>query len=631
MCGIIARFGNGSSGPFPLASAIGSIVHRGPDAQCAMGWDEGEKPSKLELTDWSYKNCILGHTRLAIIDRGEHADQPLVSRDRRWFLSFNGEIYNYVELREELVTLGAVFRTDSDTEVFLQAWQIWGKHALNRFEGMFAFLLFDSKENYLYVGRDPFGIKPLFVSESENELIFCSELSFLKDYLSAFPDRLDGIAQCLRWGMNDGQEHTIFGDIRRVPPGAVEVWELTNRTQKSVSRYFDPSSIVVEDWSFSEAKEALRTRFLISIERHLRSDAPLGFALSGGIDSSAIVCAAHALGYDDITTFSYIPRDPKLSELDWIDIVVRHVGARSHLISPSNDRIEEILPDVVRIQGEPFASLSIVAQHEVYERVSREGITVLLSGQGADELLAGYTSYYQKALSLALANGRLREALHLGRQWPNRFGGSHAQTVRWLLREFLPTWIRSRAAASHLNDLAPWLNIEAFRESGFDNWTSLDSSHRRPPTIHAQLAGSIEHSLVALLRYDDRNSMAHSVESRVPFLTPELAQLCLSFPDEFLIDSAGRTKHIFREAMTGIVPEAILQRSDKMGFAPDGINWSFAITEMHNKLEGTDLCGFVNRQKLEKELAGLRDNGATRQALAWRTVNCLALAASNHS
>lgn len=621
MCGLLARFSRCRGSAIPLGRMMDLIAHRGPDAAGAVGWDQGGTPSRLDVTAVVESQHVLAHRRLSIIDLDPQANQPFASSDGRFHLVYNGELYNYLELKGELEASGAPFRTSSDTEVLIEAWRAWGPACLERLEGMFAFVIHDSEQRRAYAARDAFGIKPLFIARRPDEILFASELPPLLQRLEHPALDLRSAAQALRWGMNDGSARTMIQGVERLPPGSWIAIDLHPFEVSAPTKYFDYATIEQQDWDFEDARLALRRTFLGSVERHLRSDAPLGFALSGGIDSSAIVCAAHALGRREITTFSYLPSNERISERRWIDIVASHTGATTHFIRPHAHDVRSHLPHVVRHQAEPFASLSIYAQYEVYRKVAQEGFKVILSGQGADELLAGYASYYQAAMATAFRTGRLGSALWRLRLLHDRFGQGYLDALRWMLRLWLPKSMRDRAAKMHLKSRAPWLDVGAMERTGMDCWADLHGDRRLPRSVQQMLIASMEDSLQALLRYDDRNSMAHSVESRVPFLTPEMARLCLSFPEEFFVNRRGITKHIFREAMRGIVPDAILNRTDKIGFAPDDEAWAKGLDSLGSCERARVVGGLVDGTRLEAARANMHDRPGTDFTLLWRALN----------
>lgn len=426
MCGLIARLSLGTAAPAPIADWLRDLEHRGPDAAAAVGWESSGPLVRSCDADISQRANILGHLRLSIIDVSDAADQPFVSADGRYVIVFNGEIYNYVELKTELAALGAQFATSSDTEVLLAAWAMWGKASLERLEGMFAFLLFDRRENRVYAVRDPMGIKPLYVLQRATEVLFCSEIGILIERQDERAINRGSAARILRWGSDEGNSETLVEGIERVPAGACISFDLATLERRDDGRHFDLESIRTQDWSFEEARAKLRDTFLQSVERHMRADVPISFSLSGGIDSSAIVCCAHALGLHNPKTYSYIPTDERISEARWSELVARHVGATPTYIRPTHDDVMANLPFVTRHQGEPFGTLSIFAQNEVYRQVAGDGMKVILNGQGADELLGGYTHYFPGLIASTMSRGRFIDGLKLIQAMRQGFGYSGA-------------------------------------------------------------------------------------------------------------------------------------------------------------------------------------------------------------
>lgn len=623
MCGIIARFGRASAPPFDIAAQLQALRHRGPDAQDAIGWSPGEPDIRAGNGDINKRRHILGHLRLSIIDLSHASDQPFMSDDGRYALSYNGEIYNYRELRSELEAKGHRFVTTSDTEVLLKALIHWGQDCLERLEGMFAFILVDRHESRAWFARDAFGIKPLYMLRRPDEVLFCSEIGPLLARLPALDYDTDSLVHMLRWGQDEANEQTLVRDLTRPRPGKSYSIDLESLEVREERSFFDLSTIKVQDWSFEEARIAVRDAFLNSVDHHMRSDAPLAFSLSGGIDSSAIVCSAHALGRQRVRTFSYTPQDYRISERHWAQMVVDHVGAEATFIEPSGGDAIARLPNLVRVQGEPFAGLSIFAQNEVHRAVAANGVKVLLSGQGADEMLAGYNIYFMPLMVGLMRSGRIAQLMRMARVMQRNYGIDFATTARWLGRALLPKGVRESAALAYMRRKAPWLDVPAMTGNGLESLTELRGAPDNYD-LHQILKYSVGNSLLSLLRYEDRNSMSHSIESRVPFLTPALARLFLSLPASFLISKEGVTKHIFREAMRGIVPDAILDRRDKVAFTADYNNWKNAVAKLVPTQASNDLSRFIQvrkfRESLDRQLESDNDDGF---ALLWGTANLL--------
>ena len=570
MCGIAGTFN-----PNPAASdekaiqnALAAMRKRGPNDQGVYQFDSSSGVA------W------LAHARLSVIDLSEAGHQPMKSACGRFAIVFNGEIYNYKELRAQLVGLGRAFVSASDTEVLLQAWAQWGVAALPRLVGMFAFAVFDRQVQMLILARDPFGIKPLFYSLQDGGLCFASELPAIKELLRSKPPLNTQIAyNYLVHGDYETSPDTFFRGVQTLLPGHVLKLDMTaGRTV--VDRWWQPLVQPMQRLSLADAAQELRSKFLDSVRLQLRSDVPLGAALSGGIDSSAIVCAMRYLEPDaPINTFSYVAQGSEVSEENWIDLVNTHAGAAAHKVVVRPEELTADLDDMITAQGEPFGSTSIYAQYRVFKLAREYGITVTLDGQGADELLAGYSGYPAKRAHSLLDEGRWMGALQFLRQWATWPGRSLSDGLKATVAEYAGDHMfQLLRQANGGNPCPAWIDAGVLRDDGVRlgfprHIAELSAPGRR---LAAELAQSLVGSgLPALLRHGDRSSMRFSVESRVPFLTPDLANFLLTLPEEYLISAQGETKHVFRLAMRGIVPDAVLDRRDKIGFATPEKQWLF--------------------------------------------------------
>lgn len=618
MCGILGGVWKHVVGSLEsrVKAAILTIQHRGPN-------DSG-----YEMTAINDGALVLAHTRLSIIDLSTAGHQPMHSLDRKYSLIFNGEIYNYKELRVELGELGYKFLSGSDTEVLLAAWQHWKESSLHRFVGMFAFAVFDHEEGTVTCARDAFGIKPFFYSHDSEDFVFASELSAIKELKSGnvklnWQRSYDYLVQ----GSYDTTHQTFFNNVSHLMPGHLVRFNLKSFTLSAPEAWYQPKLQERLDLSFEDAAEELRSRFLDNIRLHLRSDVPLGAALSGGLDSSAVVCAMRHVERDlPIHTFSYIAKGSSLSEEHWVDEVVKHVGAISHKVVVSPAELIRDLDDMIRVQGEPFGTTSIYAQYRVYQLAKEHGITVTLDGQGADEMLAGYHGYPgQRARSLIERGEFVRAAYFLNQwsKWPGRnlklgVGSTLGQFTSGKLNDFLHR-------LDGKSNIPAWLNADALRDRGVElgnarRGCTIDIKGRR---LTAELAASLHHrGLQHLLRHGDRNSMRFSIESRVPFLTSGLSEFLLSLPENFLISDQGETKHIFRVAMRGIVPEKILNRRDKVGFeTPEKeliINNVGAIRDLLSQDLGLP---FVKKDNLLREFDYFISTSGKSFSQVWRWVN----------
>lgn len=618
MCGIAGGFWRNAPPRLDerMNLALATMRHRGPD-------DCGQ-----EIFCSPFGAAVLGQTRLSVIDLSSRGHQPMPSEDGSLSIVFNGEVYNYRELREELRSLGHGFRSDCDTEVLLSAWAEWGEECLPRLEGMFAFAVHDRRRNRLTCVRDAFGIKPFFYSADAHRVVFASELRALLT-LRDQPHRpdLQRAYEYLVHGDYDSRERTFVQDVHHLLPGSLLEIDLHSGQVTDQKRWWRAGAAQLSCLSFADAVEAVREKFLHSVKLHLRSDVPLGAALSGGIDSSAVVCAIRHVEPDiPIHTFSYIAEGNDLSEEKWVDLVNEVTGAKPHKVKASAGDLARDIDTIVAAQGEPFGSTSIYAQYRVFKLARENNITVTLDGQGADELFAGYHGYPGPRMLSLLENRRYSEMHGFAARWSDWPGRSYRQAWMHLGRSLLgnQTYAYGRKMLGR-NFQPDWLKIELLRDAGV-------SFHEARPSLAAeskgrrlseQLAHSLQvHGLPSLLRHGDRNSMAFSIESRVPFLTTSMAELALSLPEDYLISGAGETKRVFREAMRGIVPDAILDRRDKIGFATPERNWFMSISPMMREwLEDAAIVPFLDRHVLLNLFDSVIAGKAKFSWQLWRWVN----------
>lgn len=580
MCGIagILQANGRPVDPSILRAMSRAIAHRGPDDVGFLGWSPPRKVRiERSVSDLGPHQVGLIHQRLSILDLSESGWQPMASADRRYYISFNGEIYNYLELQAELKQLGFQPKSHSDTEVLLAAYVQWGAAALPKLVGMFAFAIFDSHERTLFLARDSFGIKPLYYSASEQTFAFASEIpALLKHPAISRQVNPQTLYYYLHNGHTDHTSATLFSAIQQVPPGHSLTVSLARPGRPQLKRYWSlQQSPQPLDLSFSEAAEQLRERFLDNIRLHLRSDVPVGTALSGGIDSSAIVSAMRHLEGPSlqIHTFSYVADDPAFSEESWVDQVGLHANTIVHKVRATPQDLIRDLDILIRSQGEPFGSTSIYAQYKVFQLAKVNGIKVMLDGQGADELLGGYRPYLAARLATLLGQGHLRQAVLFAQRASKLSGCSWKYLLTRAMGLLLPeAWAERAKGLVGRQQQLPWLNAEWLAAHNIQPLPGRLSQH--PQVLHEQLARALTvTSVPMLLRYEDRNAMIHSVESRVPFLTPDFANFIFSLPESYIIDAHATSKSVFREAMRGIAPDAVLNRTDKIGFATPEQRW----------------------------------------------------------
>ncbi len=617
MCGITGGwfFEEKSTLEVRMKAALYAMRLRGPD-------DRG-----YDCIPCGRGSVVLGHTRLSVIDLSTGGHQPMHSSCGRYAMVFNGEIYNYLEIKSELLSLGATFKSASDSEVLLAAWAKWGRACLKRLVGMFALAIFDGKENSLTLLRDGFGIKPLLFAYGDDGFVFGSEISAIKA-LKKQKIQLDWqrAYDYLVHGDYDSGHRSFVSGVSHVLPGhLVSINTVTGEIEEQV-RWWQPE-ITQHDIGFEEATEILREKFLNSIRLHLRSDVAIGAALSGGLDSSAVVCAMRHVEPDlPIKTFSFIARGSALSEESWVDQVNTFVGAEAHKIIVHPEDMARDVEDMIRAQGEPFGNTSIYAQYRVFKAARAQGVTVTLDGQGADEMLAGYSGYPGQRLHSLLDEKDWCGAVSFLNNWAQWPGRSRTGGLKRLVGELtsgdLYLQLR-RLNGGRFNP--PWLNAGPLVTKGVQmGFEAQQKPHEQPGrrVVDALRSALTQKGLPSLLRHADRNSMRFSVESRVPFLTLDLAGFLLALPEEYLISSTGETKHIFRAAMRGIVPDSILDRRDKIGFATPEKEWLIPMAKhMRGWLQQDPGLPFLNQTKILKEFDAVMDGRSPFTSQIWRWVN----------
>lgn len=531
----------------------------------------------------------LGHVRLSIIDLSSAGNQPMHYKDR-YVMVFNGEVFNYLELREELAALGYSFHTNSDSEVVMAAYDHWGEKCLTRFNGFWAIAIYDRQTKGLFLSRDRFGVKPLYYTNMPGYFVFSSEIkTLLQDEKIERTANDDVIFDYLVNGFVDCTDETFFDGIYRLPAGCC--MHIDEHGVQQISRYYElpySEQLIgeVDDGMISE----FRRLFKDSVKLRLRADVPIGSCLSGGLDSSSIVCESSRQlreqgGGSDQKTFSSCYRGDPNDERRFIDAVVDETGVNAHYTYPTGDTLFDDLEHLIYTQDEPFVSTSMYASYCVMKLAHENGITVLLDGQGADEILCGYRKarvYYIRRLLQAHKFGRAaREIIYY---LPYMRKGKNVSILADLsmIRQFLGKtsskdirhrYLEQRFAKHTLNN--SYENSERFLLNDFDRIV-----------------------LPALLRYVDRNSMAFSIEDRLPFLDYRLVEFAMSLPLNAKI-SDGYSKAVMRKALD--MPEIIRRRRDKIGFYTPENSWIEAHNDEYRAIfDSSDFRAgkYIDRQKI---------------------------------
>jgi asparagine synthase (glutamine-hydrolysing) len=542
MCGI-----GGVAGAPPgeglLERMAATMVKRGPDGQGT----------------WSDESAGLAATRLAIIDLHDRSNQPM--HFERLHLAFNGEIYNYRELGEELRGLGHAFVTEGDAEVLIHAWAEWGEEALGRFNGMFAFALWDDEERKLTLATDPFSEKPLYYALCNGRIVFASEIKalLLDPDVPATPDDA-AVADYLASDVMTRSAGSYLSGIRRLPGSHVLTFAGGKVHER---RYWTPQPVEVPA-AYDDGVASLRELIVDSIRLRLRSDVPVGTSLSGGIDSSTVVMLSSELAGEH-TRHAFTARFPGFARDEWgyaSEVAARAGVVEHHAAEPKVDELLSDLTAVVRDHEEPIRSLSIYAQWRVMQAAQAAGVTVLLDGQGGDELFAGYLP----VLGWALRSMGMGQLVHELRTEPRR--------ARALMQSFAVDFLPMRLRRSHRRLVAcPYAAAPLVASAAKAPLQPLTPWFEDGTPLRRQLvAEAFETSLPHLLRYADRSSMAWSREVRLPYLDRRIAEFAFSLPASFLY-ADGVTKRILRDVGRGLVPDSVLARRDKVGFEPPQQMW----------------------------------------------------------
>jgi asparagine synthase (glutamine-hydrolysing) len=515
-----------------------SMAHRGPDGQGV----------------WCEEEAGLAFRRLAIIDLDPRSDQP--QHLEHLHLVFNGEIYNYLELREQLRGLGHRFHTEGDGEVLLHAWLQWGEGALERVNGMFAFGVWDSRERALTLASDPFGEKPLYWTTAGGRLTFASDMRAILQVEPSLgaPDE-SALAPFVALGLLPGIERTFFAAIARLPGGHLLRW---HAGEIETARYWWPRETEAPA-TYEQAVETLRELLSDSIRLRLRADVPVGTSLSGGIDSSAIVALSAQLAGEH-TRHAFTASFPGFARDEWSrahEVAQKSNVVEHHRVCPAAAELLDDLDRLVLDQEEPFMTTSIYAQWRVMAAAREAGVTVLLDGQGADELFGGYDVSGGWALQSIGAGSAVRGLIT---------GPARLDRAKALGFDTLP-----RALARRYRRLAasPYASQEAIAAAVVIEPPSVPG---RSPLQRELLREAIHTSLPGLLRFADRDSMAHSREVRLPFLDRRIAEFALSLPADFLY-RGGVTKSVLRDAVSDLVPASVLQQREKIRFETPEQAW----------------------------------------------------------
>lgn len=642
MCGIVGIYNfKEAVNPVLIKKMADTLKHRGPDDEGYLGIHFDIKKvysligndSQIEgvkLQDFNQPvNFLLGHRRLSIIDLSTNGHQPMSNEDGSLWIVHNGEIYNYLELKKELEALGHQIKSKTDTEVILHSYEEWGRDCLNYFNGMWAFVIVDVKRRKIFCSRDQVGIKPFYYFYDGKRFAFASEIKALLkiDHLSIEPNE-QIIADYLFYGLLDHTKETFFKDIYQLRPGE---YLILDEDRWIVQPYWE---VQPKEIFFQNNEDNVKQFYELledSIRLRLRTDVPIGSCLSGGLDSSSIVCVANRLMFDGVSTEPKLIGDKQKTfsscfehftydERYFIEKVIAHTGAEKNYIFPKPEELFLEIYSLIWHQEEPFISTSMYAQWKVMSLAKQRGVTVLLDGQGGDELLSGYLPSYYFFFKHILREGNPIKLINEGVGFlKNQRMGLPILLTR-LVRDILLKGVNP-FSQKYTEKKMEWV------DGGFRK------RYLRPlpePKVFKDELNNYLYQLFrmtrlpSLLHYEDRNSMAFSLEARLPFLDYRLIEFVFNLPPEEKIEG-GLTKAILRKAMQGILPEEVRRRTDKMGFVtPEDIWFKTILKNSVYQIFGSKPFakrGYFNVDKVIQTFGDYCKGKINWDSTIWRWIN----------
>jgi asparagine synthase (glutamine-hydrolysing) len=564
ICGVIHKNGK-TVERGDLNIMMDAIKHRGPD-------DSGT---------YINNNIGLGFVRLSILDLSYSGHQPMYSSDKRFIIIYNGEVYNYKEIRRQLSSKHT-FVSGTDTEVVLAAYQEWGENCLEKFNGMFSFIIYDTRSKTLFAARDRFGIKPFYYFEDDERIVFASEIKAIHKIVKSYPND-KAIYDYLIHNRTDHTKQTFFSNIQRLSPAHLMI--IDSNQNVSTKRWYNLRERVGTNQSMSSVQYL--DLFNDSLRLRLRADVPIGVSLSGGLDSSAITSSLlDTFNLKNMNTFSAVyGKTEDSDESRYIDEYIPFIK-NMHFSYPTSGTLIKDYRDFIIAHNEPVPDLGPYAQFKVME-LAKKHVTVTIDGQGADEQLAGYHyffgSYYVELFRSYKFHSLILENYHYF------LNHGSLDALKYFLYYLFPNSIQSKIRSSTFPSVSPDFLLNSIGEkSKYD----INAALYHPVSLGDSLIQHFEHKLEHLLRWEDLNGMYHSIESRVPFLDYRLVEATLSTPSSQKI-KRGNTKVILRQAMKGLVPETIINRMDKKGFSNPRDKWFR--TEKFQELIGDTINGTTFR------------------------------------
>jgi asparagine synthase (glutamine-hydrolysing) len=643
MCGITGiAYKKYLSSASCIKKMAGAIAHRGPDGEGFIAVNSsagsitelsGEKtPVDLPPLAGFGANAdiYLAHRRLSIIDLSKAGHQPMANKQKDIWITFNGEIYNYKSLRNEMSEFE--FKSNTDTEVLLYAYQKWGIDCIKRFNGMWAFVIYDAKKKILFGARDKFGVKPLYYTQNNDFFAFNSEVKgLLASPEMSHKINVNAASTYLCAGLESFDGETFFEDISELKPAHYFLYDIEKKTLHIEQYYNLQTNDIWEHFNENKALdyiEGVKERVVNAVDLRLNADVTVGSCLSGGMDSSAIVCSINKLlkeksyrsigAKQGVVTACY--DNSPIDESMWAEIAARHTGADWHKVFPKREDLLNDLSDLIFYQDVPFGSTSIYAQYRVMKAAKEAGITVMLDGQGGDELFTGYTPYYQQFYLDAYKN-KDYDVLETEQKYITNTPLGHIDIKKSIQKGTMLSAIKKCLPKNVKNIIR-----DVIRKQPENRYVLTTGKHYKEYSyngLNQMLYTLMAHtSLPRLLQYEDRNSMRFSIESRTPFADDiDLIEYVFAIPSVYKIHN-GWSKYLLRESMAGLIPKQIKERTDKIGFATPEYEWLQTIKPLVFDSVHPDIASILNIRQLETDWDILFSNQPkTGITNIWRYIN----------
>lgn len=574
------------------------IAHRGPDGE---GFYAGT-------------NFAFGHRRLAILDLSPAGHQPMFFGEEL-VLVFNGEIYNYIEIRTELQALNYTFTSDSDTEVILAAYHCWGQECVKHFNGMWAFALYDKTQGIIFCSRDRFGVKPFYYCNTSRYFAFGSEIRQLLPLNGSVRANENRVLDYLVAGLEEHTKETFFEGILKLPPSHNLVYQLADHSF-SIKRYYEISTRpAIAAMSESEAIKVYMNEFERSIQLRLRSDVKVGTCLSGGLDSSAVAAVA-SKQYGDLAgrRFSAIHARSTEKESDesrFAQTVADFAALDLQLVEPGSDDFLRVLDDVINTQEEPFGSPSVFMQYFVLQKARSLNCIVMLDGQGGDETLLGYEKYYPAYLMDLRGLKKWRGFLDASK---------NSKLSRKEVLFYFVYFTRYKIRLKRLKRRSSFVREEFLKNYRSEELKKMANAYLRISDLQRLEIESTQ--LPALLKYEDKNSMRHSVETRLPFLDFNVVETALSIKSEYKIHN-GWTKYVLRKGLENRLPDSVVWRKNKLGFNAPEKTWLNGIeTKIESELQASGLIRkYVDLERLNLKQTDIRTKWRLYNLACWQKIH----------